>query len=282
LIIEKIYAEKARKIKNNPCHSNRASNLGDPCLRRLVYERTNWQDKQLYDINTQLIFDEGNNQEKIVIRDLLDAGIEIFEQQRSFEIRDLQISGRMDLKVKVPGDPHLYPAEIKSMSDHIFLKINSINDFYILPYPWLKKYPGQLILYMLDSEEDRGVFILKNKSTGALKEIWIEMDWNLADLLLKKAEEINKHIKAGTYPEKINNLDICNKCPFNHICLPDQSFGPEFSQDQRNQLIDLTARINELKEYYLEYESLNKKLKELLKKWDHSHGIHITNGIKTK
>jgi CRISPR/Cas system-associated exonuclease Cas4 (RecB family) len=264
MIVEKIYQEKARKIKNYPCHSNRASSLGDPCLRRLVYERNDWDKKQLHDVGLQLVFDEGNNQEKIVLRDLAEAGFEIFEQQRSFEIRDLAITGHMDLKIKLPDSDRLFPCEIKSMSPHIFDKVTTLQDFFTLPYPWLKKYPGQLMLYMLESNEDRGVFILKNKSTGALKEIWVDFDWNLADELLKKAALINEHLSDGTYPDRVDDLDVCEKCPFAHICLPDKSFGPGFNAEEDENLVSMLDRLEELKPVYTEYEALNGKLKKAL------------------
>jgi CRISPR/Cas system-associated exonuclease Cas4 (RecB family) len=278
MIIEKIYEFKTHKIKNTPCLSNRASSLGDPCLRRLFYERTRWGDKQLHDVYKQLIFDEGSNQEKIVLRDLAEAGFEIFEQQRAFEERDLQITGHVDLKLKIPGDEsnRLYPCEIKSMAPHIFNRINKLEDFYNSPYHWLQKYPAQLLLYMLAANEDRGVFILKNKSNGQLKEIWIDMDWELANTLYDKAAKINWYIKENISPDRITDLDICEECPFNHICLPEKSFGPEISQEDRDELIDLTTRIGEVKDAHIEYETLNKRLKDLLKKWNHSHGVHIT------
>jgi len=250
--------------------------LGDPCIRRLVYERTRWDEKQIYDVYKQLLFDEGSNQEIIVLRDLAAAGFEIYEQQRPFEVRDLQITGHVDLKLKIPGDEsnRLYPTEIKSMAPHIFTRINSLKDFYNSPYRWLQKYPAQLLLYMLAANEDRGVFILKNKSSGALKEIWVDMDWDLANELYDKAAKINWYIQENVLPEQISDLDICTECPFNHICLPEKSFGPAFTDDQRNELMEITNRMGELKESYLEYESLNQQLKDLLKKWSHSHGLH--------
>lgn len=264
MIIEKILEQKARKIKNYPCHSNRASSLGDPCIRRLVYERTHWNEKQLHDVGLQLIFDEGNNQEKIVLRDLADAGFEIYEQQRAFEERDLKITGHMDLKIKLPDNDRLFPCEIKSMSPHIFDKVNTLQDFYNLPYQWLKKYPAQLLLYMLAANEDRGVFILKNKSTGALKEIWIDMDWDLTSELYEKAARINDFVDDGTLPDRVNDLDVCEKCPFAHICLPEKSFGPGFSDEEDSNLVVMLDRLEELKSSFTEYEALNKKVKEAL------------------
>ena len=268
MIIEKIYEQKARKIKNYPCHVNRASSLGDPCLRKLVYERTNWQDKLLYDVGLQLIFDEGNSQENIVIRDLMDAGFEILDQQRAFEIKDLKITGHMDLKIKIPDDETLYPCEIKSMSPHIFDKINDLKDFQNPSYPWLQKYPGQLLLYMLACNEEKGVFILKNKSTGALKEIWLSLDWDLADELFDKAAKINAHIEAGTFPDRTDQLELCEKCYFRHICTPDKDFGEGILFEQDESLVAMLDRLEEIKDIKSEYERINKTVSKILKEKD--------------
>jgi len=279
MIIEKIYEEKAKKIKAYPCHVNRASNLGDPCIRRLVYERTHWQERLLHDVHLQLLFDEGNNQEKIVVRDLQDAGFEIYEQQRSFEIKDLQITGHMDLKLKISGDETLYPTEIKSMAPHIFQKVNQVLDFYNKSYPWLQKYPPQLLLYMYASDEERGVWILKNKSTGALKEIWVDFDYDLVDEIFCKAQVINEHIENKTMPDRIEDLELCARCPFRHICLPERDFGKGIIIEDDETLTEMIDRLEDLKESYSEYISLNKKITESVKEKDNfivGNRYHIT------
>ena len=262
MVIEKIYDQKKRKIKNYPCKSNRASSLGDPCLRRLVYERTHWQEKQLHDIGLQLIFDEGNNQEQVVLRDLQNSGFEIYEQQRAFEIKDLNITGHLDLKLMIDGN--LIPTEIKSMSPWIFDSVNEVKDFYNEKYPWLHKYPAQLTLYMLDSNEEKGLFILKNKSTGQLKEVWLELDWDLGDKLFHKAKLINNHIAKNTIPDRIKNVDLCEKCPFNHICLPDKDYGNGFYVEDHPEIEQLLNKHAELKIYNKEYNSIDSRLKKLL------------------
>ena len=85
-LITPILEMKSKSIKRMPCYVNRASSLGyavpmlDGCVRRGMYERTHWEQKELHDVNVQLIFDEGNQQEKSVLRDLDEAEINIIEQ----------------------------------------------------------------------------------------------------------------------------------------------------------------------------------------------------------
>ena len=54
-IIGKIKEAKRKKIKNYPCHVPRASEIGHPCERYLVYSITNWQDRQPYEPELQVI-----------------------------------------------------------------------------------------------------------------------------------------------------------------------------------------------------------------------------------
>ena len=226
-LVEAVLAEKAKKIKRTPCHSNRASGIGyavellGGCLRRGVYERTRWQEKELHDARVQLIFDEGHNQERVVLSDLAAAGIDIIEQQSAFDWPEYQITGHLD-GVYVE-DGVAYPVEIKSMSPHIFVAVNSFEDF--KKKPWTRGYMAQIQLYMLSKNIDKGIFILKNKSTGELKQITVDLDYDLAEVCLKTAEQINSHIKARTMPDKIKDVLVCKDCPYKLLCCPEISFG---------------------------------------------------------
>lgn len=262
MIIEKIYEKKARKIKKMPCRSNRASELGHECLRYLVYTRTHWEEKLLHDIKLQLIFDEGNLQEEVVLQDLKDAGFKVYGQQSGFEIKDLEITGHMDCVIEI--DYVLYPCEVKSMSPHIFEKVSKLEDFFNPRYPWLHKYPGQLMLYMLAKDIDRGVFLLKNKSTGELKEIWVDLDWDMADELFEKARQVNEHISRGSLPDRLEVLDPCQRCHFRHICLPEKDFGPGVIIEDHPAIEMMLERLGELQGAKEEYDDIERKLKNLL------------------
>lgn len=263
-IVEKIDELKSKHRLRYPCNSNRASSLGDPCLRKLVYERTHWDQKALPDVNLQYIFDEGNLQEQAVIRDLMDAGFVITEQQRAYDWKKYNITGRIDGKISMNGEKPA-PFEIKSMSPFIWDKINTVEDLINAKQPWLKKYPAQMQVYLLLSEEEQGVLILKNKTTGRLKQIEIILDYVFAESLLKIAEAVNKHIADNLLPDRIEFDDaICSKCNFAHICLPDIDFkGAEFLDSDELE-IKLNRR-EELKPVVDEYNELDKEIKETVK-----------------
>lgn len=220
---------KKGNIKRWPCHINRASEIGysvpllEGCIRRGVYARTHWQEREMHDVAVQFIFDEGNNQERQVLIDLALAGIQIIEQQSAWTWDLYQISGHIDGTYVEDGIA--YPVEIKSMSPNIFTAIKTFEDF--KKKPWTRSYMAQITLYMLSKNIDKGIFILKNKSTGELRQITVDLDYDLGEACLSTAEQINTHIKNGTLPDRIDDRQKCKDCPFKLVCLPEISFGEE-------------------------------------------------------
>lgn len=261
MIIEKVLEAKAMKIKGYPVNSNRASDLGIPCIRYHVLNRTRWQEKALHDVSLQLVFDMGSEIERIVLKDMAEAGINIIEQQRAFEWKEYQITGHVDGKL-LDGDGNIYPLEIKSCSPYVFKSINSINDLKNGKYGYLRKYPTQLNLYMLMDNKEKAVFIFKDKSSGAMKEIWFDIDYALGEETLKRAEAINAYVAAGTMPEPINSEMWCNNCAYAHICLP-AHIGKEVEVDT-GELAELLDRLDELKPLTKEYDEIDSQIKSMV------------------
>lgn len=263
MIVEAIIESKRKKISSYPVHTNRASDLGNPCVRYHVYNRTRWAEKTLHDVGLQQIFDLGNDIEKIVLRELAEAGIEVLEQQRSFEWKEYQITGHVDGFIHIVGEKGYYPLEIKSMSPYVFDSITDIDSLKNGKYSYLRKYPTQLTLYMLMKGIDRGVFLFKNKSTGAYKEIWMQLDYDLGEETLQRAEAINKYVENGTLPERIEDDRECDNCPFTHICLPEH-IGTEFQIMEKPELIEWLNRAEELKPLVSEYNEIDGQIKKAL------------------
>lgn len=219
-------------------------------------------ERPLHDIGLQFIFDEGNLHEDAVLQSLHEAGIQIIEQQRSFEWKKYQITGRIDGKIK--DDENIIPIEIKSFNDWNWKAINSVGDMFKSKALYMKKYPAQLTLYLIMDEKEEGLFILKNKMNGLLKQIPLKLDFDYAESLIKKAERINAHIQAGTLPDRILYDDnISGTCPFAHLCLPDVDHKANLIDDPELE-IKLDRRW-ELKEAKDEYEELDKVIKNDLK-----------------
>lgn len=262
MIVERINDSKARRIKQSPVKSNRASDLGHPCLRYHVLNRTRWQERTLHDVGLQYIFDMGSEIEKIVIREMQDAGIDVIEQQRAFSWDGYNITGHIDGRVLADGKA--YPFEIKSMSPYVFDTVNSIDDMKRGKYLYLRKYPVQLNLYLLMSETERGVFILKNKVNGRLKEIWMDVDYAMGEETLQRAEAINAHVAAGTIPEPCEyDEQVCGNCPYSHICIRER-VGKEIEIEDNDELAELIAKMLELEDAHKEHELLNKQISKLV------------------
>jgi CRISPR/Cas system-associated exonuclease Cas4 (RecB family) len=263
MIVEKILERKAAKIKLYPTHTNRASELGHVCERYLVFKRTRWMDATLHDVALQLVFDEGHLHEDAVMNDLREAGVQVIEQQRSFHWQKYNITGHIDGKI-IDGREVL-PIEIKSMSTYVFKSITTVDDMLHSRYAHLKKYPAQLQLYMLMDNAERGIFILKDKSSGQLKELIMPLDLVYCESLVQKTERINAHVAANTIPEPIPwDERTCGSCQFAHICLP----------EARREALDLTddpdleaqlKRRSELDPLRREYEELDDLVKMKVK-----------------
>ena len=266
-LVEKVKKNISSKNQRFPCYINRASSIGyfvpeiGGCVRKGVYERSHWQDKELWDDNVLLIFAEGNNQERQVLKDLADADITIIEQQSPFEWKEYQISGHLDGVYVADGNS--IPIEIKSMSPFIFNAINCFEDF--KKKPWTRAYMAQIMIYMLFKNIDKGIFILKDKSTGNLKQIEVDLDYELAESCLRTAEEINKHIANNTLPDKIKDIETCKDCKFKLICCPDINFGEELKIVDDQDYEKRVERSQELKESRDEYEKLWKIIKDRAK-----------------
>jgi len=257
MIVEKILESKARKIKQYPVNSNRASDLGNPCVRYHVLNRTRWQERSLHDVGLQMIFDMGNEIEEIVLKELAEAGIKVIEQQRSFQWKEYGITGHIDGMILSDGEA--IPMEIKSCSPFVFKAINTIDDLRRGRYAYLRKYPTQLNLYLLMDNKEKGVFLFKCKTSGAIKEIWMDIDYNLGEETLKRAEAINTHLAAGTIPEPINDNMWCDGCAYAHICLPEHT-GKEVEIDT-GELATMLDRLEELKPIVTEYEEIDDQVK---------------------
>ncbi len=261
-IVQKVIEYKASKIKMWPVNANRAGELGHPCDRYLVYLRTRGMERPLHDVGLQFIFDDGNVHEASVLRDLQEAGIKIIEQQRAFEWKKYQITGRIDGKIQDNGD--IIPIEIKSFNDWNWKAINSAEDMFKSKAIYMKKYPAQLTLYLIMDEKESGLFILKNKVNGLLKQISLKLDFTYAESLIQKAERVNTHIQTGTLPDRIPYDDnTCGFCSFSHICLPDVTHEATLIDDPELEIkLDRRAELKEAKD---EFDNLDKEIKESVK-----------------
>lgn len=266
MLIEKIDEYVKGQIRVTPCHSNRASDLGHPCDRYLVFRRLRWEEASPPSLPLQYIFNEGNLHEGAVLRLLQDAGFTIIQQQRDYEWKEYKITAHLDGKLLLDdyngGDiPRSVPLEVKSMSPFIWVKIHTTADLRDSHMPHLAKYIGQLQTYMLLSNSEEAVLLLKNKSTGQLKELWMELDYEYAESLVQKAVRINGYVDRQEVPPPVPWTEsLCGRCPFNAICANEMTRQPleiVFNED----LEALLKRREELKAAAREYKQVDDLVK---------------------
>jgi CRISPR/Cas system-associated exonuclease Cas4 (RecB family) len=270
---------KFSKIDVWPVRSNRASQMGDSCLRKLVYYRTSWDKILPHSVDLQYIFDEGNEQETSLTIELQEAlrkkGMKFIAQQQAIKIEGTEISGRID--GKIVHKKQIFPTDIKSCNPNIWDRLNKTEDFN--KYPWTKKYPAQLLIYMYADNLEGGMFLLKNKSTGKLKQFNLVLsDWlEQVEEVLQKDKKIREYIKSGTLPEKINDPEMCKGCPFEHICMPSLNYDG-ISFEDNPELEEKLKRITEIKPIVAEYTSLEKQINPMVKGKEFNCGNFLIQG----
>jgi len=265
-VVDKVIESKAKRIKVYPCYVNRASEIGHPCERYLYYLRANWKQKALYDVDLTFIFEAGNRIEAEAIDEIREAGFLVLEQGRAFEWKDFKITGHLDLKIAEKGSNTAYPAEIKGLQHSDWKSLETVSDFLNSKKVWIQKYPSQLFVYMLLSESEEGLFYIKSKSTHKPKEIWLKLDYEYVEGILQKAIRVNNAVDKQIPPDRIEyNNSVCGRCPFAHICLPEQDFGKGAEMIDSDELEGWLKKRLELEPLAKEYGNLDKLIKNVVK-----------------
>ena len=215
--IDKTFEEEQSRW---PCHSNRASQIGTPCIRQLVYYRLDWEKAEMPSLDLIKTFNEGREHEQIIKRRLEKADYKILRSENAMVdslLKKYKIGGKPDFFIQKDNEEPIL-IEFKSSSPNIFPQINCMDDWN--DYPWGKKYKAQIQIYMFGSEVEKAWMIMKNKSNGQIKILEETLDLEYVVTLLKKAELINQHVDKKEYPKRTQNEKDCNMCPFKHLCMP--------------------------------------------------------------
>ena len=258
-------AQTAKSIKSWPHEWNRASEAGHPCVRFLVLSRTSNHLRALHDVGLQRIFDEGKIQEKALFREIEDAGLKVINQQRPYSEASVQLKGTvdglLDLEVQKP------PLELKSCSPNVFAAIRDMapEDMLRAKYSWIRKYPAQILLYMLMEGSELGLMVFKNKTTGEKCQKVFRLEGAMLEYtesILKKLEAVNAHVAAGTEPEA-KLIDDCKGCAFcKTACFPGADYGPGIDILDDPELSVKLDRRGELEPLAKEFDGLDKEIKD--------------------
>ena len=149
------------------------------------------------------------------------------------------------------------------MQGYQWAVMDSMEDFLYADKFWLRKYLAQLTMYLLMTNSQYGMLFLVNKANGQYKNIWVNLDYTFAETIVKPAQTVNECVEKKEYPERIEyTSDVCGRCDFAHLCLPDVKNAPGMQIIDDEELTGLLTRREELKPYSSEYTKIDKQVKE--------------------
>lgn len=256
-----------KEVRVNAQHTNRVSQAGIVCSRRLQWSRSRWRDAAPVEGGLQRRFKIGNVLEPVIVRALEDGGVRVIQQQRDLSWPELQLTGHIDGIVQETmadgAAPEDLVLDVKTCSTFVFEKIRKrvhcAADLLALG-TYLAGYVSQVSVYALLMGLRRGVLFFVNKESFQTRTVVVDlMDpavLDAAEAFLKRLEAVNKAIADGVdLPPETG--DYCQKCPFVAVCMPDLAAGAlslvqdeevEGWLEERETLAEAASRYEELAE----------------------------------
>lgn len=274
-------------IRNNISRGhNNASDIGCECDTYQALCRLKGELKPRISVDLAKIFRIGREWERPNIRWLQDAEIKVRETtDKRFEWKKYNIVGYMDADIVVPAmDPAIkIPLEHKTVSPNGFRAIKKCKEdggsLTQIKQIWVRKYPGQLMTYMLFKEVEVGAWFFFEKASGDFLWWFTALDYDYAETLIKRAETCEENVAKDNIP-KCQTKEICNMCDFaKTYCYPDKDYGPGFAFLSDKEAEEKLERRETLKAGRAEYNELDKQLK------GHFRGENVVVGnfkIETK
>jgi hypothetical protein len=287
-LVEEYKALKKGRERTSMATSNWVTTLGHECEAYAVYNRTVApRDRRALKESLGMIFAEGDDQARAIKRDLFAMGYDVEGAEGQMAWPKYQITGRQDLTIKKNGVRHGVHAEIKSCSPFTYDSINSVDDLKTHKWSFVQKWYAQVSLYMVLQGVGRYWMILKNKSTGQVKILEFTLgddELQRAEVMLKKAEKVNRLVQIGQMPDedmKISAPDLCGECEFFNVCLPELNFGIAahiLTDEMAAELAQKTDRLTELRPLAKEFEDLDDEVKAEVKALCADGGTNVVYG----
>jgi len=244
----------------------RASSIGFPCDMHHYLALTEY--RQPVSPGLQMIFDEGKIHEVDVENKLRQAGYDVESKQVQYRNDSPLITGQIDGRLSKDGGPW-WPFDAKSINQFDFVKLNSAEDFIHSKKVHQRNYATQILIYMLLQEPavQYGCLILKNKQSGAIKDVWFDADqhFDLLDDAFKRAERVYSAKEKKEAPERTEDLDLCLRCDFREKCLPDLKNAANVKLVDPENVLPQIERIQELAPLAKEHKKLDEEVKDLFK-----------------
>jgi len=260
------FANEYRSTETDRPAGNRASSIAHVCENYPLMARR-WYEERSRPPNELLsIFRQGNvmhEDTKYLLGKEMRFSLRRSEMPHGY--KPLELTGHIDTEIEVAGKWEL--AEIKSIHPNVYGQINRVEDFFTMKFHVFRAYPGQLLMYVLMANRERGLMILRNKSTSQIKPLWVYL-WDHADYaegLLKRAERVNAALRDGTRNLiQLCDPEVCEECDFAHRCAPPITF-PLPLMSQNPAFIALLERRGQLAAAAAEYIEIDKQVKVSLR-----------------
>ena len=287
---------KARQLPSNPTPHCRSSSLGEPCLRRLYFERVGAKKKPM-ELHVCGIFHVGNELEEDVKRGLMSIGYQIDRAQSTLEyhLKDkLLFRGHPDGILSHPFYPgRTFVLDIKSCSSNIWRQLPDdpwqctkyLED--AIDKPWLVKYPYQVASYLLAEEQKGinhtgGILAFANKDNSRIKCAFLRPDERRAKWIVDRCKKINVHVESKMVPPEISNPKACKLCPYFEVeCEPTVYIEKETLVDETHPSnVDVVKHLKKhvkMKAEAKEFTSLDKDIKARFKK--KPAGTYLLQGV---
>jgi hypothetical protein len=205
------------------------SSIGESCARKLWY-RFRWADKETFNADALLRFEDGHSQESVMIKRLrMVDGIKLIcidpSNGQQIGYQDLQghFKGHCDGEIlgllQAPKTWHIW--EHKSVNEKSFAKLQKlIEDFgeKRALQEWNPVYYAQGVLYMHYSGLDRHYMTVSTPGGREFMSVRTNADPAFAKSLIEKADRvINSTAPLAKISEKPEYYE-CGWCPFLDIC----------------------------------------------------------------
>lgn len=256
-----------------PQYAPRASAIGK-CPREMYYQVTAWDKRPPPSLELAARFRMGNVVEHAVVTDLRAMGFRITGEQTAFQIkeawagRDLIIcTGTYEGRIGLNGAPGVI-FEIKSLTDHVFDKVNALEDFTRMGDFW-QRYPKQLLAYTYHVAEPEAMYVLRSLR-GETKCIPIRLEDHLdiCEQALRDCRAAAIGVAERVPPPFHKDPAVCMKCWAREagVCAPPMDFSDAGIRIVDDPEIAEALRVMEQNdEAATEYDAAKKRVDEQFK-----------------
>lgn len=269
----------------------RASAIGQ-CAREMYYQVTAWDKRPPPDAALAARFRMGGVIEHAVVSDLRDWGFTITGEQTAFQIKEdykgkpiVICTGTYEGRIALDGSPGVI-FEIKSLVDHVFDRVNELNDFTKMGSFWAR-YPKQLLAYTYYVGEPEAMYVLRSLR-GQTKCIPIRLENHLeiCEQALVDCRAAAIGIIEGEPPAFHKDPAVCMKCWARDagLCAPPMDFsGASIRIVDDPEIGNALRMMEQSDDAATEYDAAKKLVDEQFKAW--GAGEYLVNGeylVRTK